>query len=165
MLNLQPMKMLFFKVFLICMFKDPNLAENLTNLAVNLLKNWTQRNSLSFFFLVWVVHRRRQIVQSTLVNIHWCQTLVGGYSVYSRVTLYTRNPVYNVNTVYYVNTNVPCILRTLCTQCTIHCVHNKVYNTRRTPASITERHLVQMCRGVRGRGQLGFGVSGSGQII
>ena len=38
------------KWFLICMFKDPNLAENLTNLAENLLKNWTPRSSRSLFF-------------------------------------------------------------------------------------------------------------------
>ena len=31
--NLQTMKMTFFMLFLICTFKDPNLAEKLPNLA------------------------------------------------------------------------------------------------------------------------------------
>ena len=36
--HLQGMKMIFFKVFLICTLKNQNLVENLTNLAENILK-------------------------------------------------------------------------------------------------------------------------------
>ena len=39
LLHLQAMKMLFFKLFLICTLKDPNFAKKLTNLAENRFKN------------------------------------------------------------------------------------------------------------------------------
>ena len=48
--HLQAMNMIFLKVFLICMFNDPYLAENLTNLAENLEKSWTPQSSWSYFF-------------------------------------------------------------------------------------------------------------------
>ena len=38
------------KSFLICTFKDPNLAKNFTNLAENLKKKLTPRSSWSSFF-------------------------------------------------------------------------------------------------------------------
>ena len=44
------MKIICLKLFLICTFKDPNLAEDLTNLAENLLRNWTLRSLWSLFF-------------------------------------------------------------------------------------------------------------------
>ena len=44
------MKMTFFKLFLIGMFKDSNLAEKLPNLAENLFKSWALRSSWSSFF-------------------------------------------------------------------------------------------------------------------
>ena len=43
------MKMIFFKLFLICTLKDPNLAF-FFEMVENLLKNWTQRSSWSLFF-------------------------------------------------------------------------------------------------------------------
>ena len=49
--HVQAMKIVFLKLFLICMFKDANLAEKLTNLAENLLKSWNQWSSWSSFFL------------------------------------------------------------------------------------------------------------------
>ena len=44
------MKMTLLKFFLICTFKEPNLAEKRTNLAGNLWKSWTPRSSWSLFF-------------------------------------------------------------------------------------------------------------------
>ena len=49
LLHLQAMKMIFLKLFLICTFKDPNLAENLTNLKIFFL-NLTLWSSRSSFF-------------------------------------------------------------------------------------------------------------------
>ena len=37
-----------------CTFKDPNMAEILTNLMENLLKSWTPRSSWSFFLLLHI---------------------------------------------------------------------------------------------------------------
>ena len=48
--HLQAMKMTFLKLFFICMFKDPKLAEKWTNLAKNPKKNLTPRSSWSLFF-------------------------------------------------------------------------------------------------------------------
>ena len=45
----------FFNLFLICTFKDPNLVENLTNLAENLWKNELYRVHGVCFFLVWLM--------------------------------------------------------------------------------------------------------------
>ena len=46
-------------LILICMLKEPNLAENRTNLAEILLKSWTPRISCSLFFLKSVCHVSR----------------------------------------------------------------------------------------------------------
>ena len=44
------MKMTFFKIFLICTFKDPNLVEKLTNLAEHLKKKVELHGVHGFFF-------------------------------------------------------------------------------------------------------------------
>ena len=43
--------MVFLKLFLICMFKDPNLVENLTNLAEILLKKLNYAEFMELVFL------------------------------------------------------------------------------------------------------------------
>ena len=48
--HLQAMKMIFLKLFLSCTFKDPNLAENLKNLAIFFFFNLTSQSSWSLFF-------------------------------------------------------------------------------------------------------------------
>ena len=53
--HLQAMKMILLKLFLICTFKDPNLAENLTNLAENLLKIELREVHGVCFFQVWAL--------------------------------------------------------------------------------------------------------------
>jgi hypothetical protein len=50
--HLQAMKMTFWKLFLTCKSKNPNLAEKSTSLAENLLKSWTPWSSWSSFFQV-----------------------------------------------------------------------------------------------------------------
>ena len=47
--HLQAIKMTFLKLFFICMFKDPKLAEKWTNLAENPKKPLTPRSSWSLF--------------------------------------------------------------------------------------------------------------------
>ena len=47
--HLQAIQMMFLKLFLICTFKDQNLAEKLTNVEENIFKNWTPRSSWSLF--------------------------------------------------------------------------------------------------------------------
>ena len=44
------MKRKFLKLFLICIFKDQNLAEKLKKMAENLKKSWPPRSSWSSFF-------------------------------------------------------------------------------------------------------------------
>ena len=69
-----------YEVFLIFTFKDPNLAENLTNLAENLFLNWTPRSSLSFksaYLWAWKVGgcQRCEFYQVTLGGVpRWWQT-------------------------------------------------------------------------------------------
>ena len=48
--HLQAMKKIFFKLFLICTFKDPDLAEKFTYLAENIFFKLTPRSSWSLFF-------------------------------------------------------------------------------------------------------------------
>ena len=49
------MKMIFLELFLICMFKDPKLAEKWTNLAENPKKKGELREVHGLFFQVCVV--------------------------------------------------------------------------------------------------------------
>ena len=42
--------MISLKLFLVCTFRDPNLAENFTNWVKNLLKYLTARSSWSLYF-------------------------------------------------------------------------------------------------------------------
>ena len=44
------MKKIFLKLFLICTFKDPNLAGNLTNLSENLFKKLNSAEFMEFVF-------------------------------------------------------------------------------------------------------------------
>ena len=44
------MKMTFLKLFLICTFIDPNLAEKITNLAENLKKKLNSMEFMEFVF-------------------------------------------------------------------------------------------------------------------
>ena len=44
------MEIKFLKLFLICTFKDPNLAEKLTNLAENLFKKLNSTEFMEFVF-------------------------------------------------------------------------------------------------------------------
>ena len=46
----QTMKITFVKLFLICMFKDPHLAEKLTIFAENLLKKFNSAEFMEFVF-------------------------------------------------------------------------------------------------------------------
>ena len=56
------MKMTFLKLFLICTFKDPNLAEKFTNLAENLKKSLT-------LFMEFVYSKSVQMGPTTLVTL------------------------------------------------------------------------------------------------
>ena len=58
--------MIFLKVLLICTFKDPNVAEIFTNLAVNIFLNVTPRSSWSLLF------------PSPGQNGRWCDILAAG---------------------------------------------------------------------------------------
>ena len=60
--HLQVMKIIFLKVFLICMFKDANLAENLLNC-------WTPWSSWSLFFQVWKYSAWKICIYVTLLAI------------------------------------------------------------------------------------------------
>ena len=55
--HLQDIKVIFLKLFLICMFKDLNLLQNLTNLKENLKQKFNSAELMEFCFLqvCWTV--------------------------------------------------------------------------------------------------------------
>ena len=74
------MKMTLLKLFLICTFKDPNLADKLTNLVENLFKKFTPRSSWSSFFpslvypklfldLRYILHLLLQDMTAFILNV------------------------------------------------------------------------------------------------
>ena len=70
--------MILSKFFLICTFKDPNLPENLTNLAEDLLKNELRGVYGVFFSQVWL--QRLCLIELTRAELRDVWTTTKAYS-------------------------------------------------------------------------------------